>query len=71
MQLNSLERIALSGLMARQREAERQMQDDYEALAREVEKRLKLRKGAVGSTHALDASSLSVVERRELESQKE
>jgi hypothetical protein len=54
------EKLALAGLMARNREIERALDDDYRALAREVEKRLELDEGAIGTTHAFDAGSLSL-----------
>ncbi len=61
MQLDDLEKMAYEGLIAREqnisREQER-LQADYANLVAALEQRLKLKKGAIGTTHTLDLAGV-------------
>lgn len=56
--LTDIERIALIGIQDRQR----QIQNDQLALLRAVEERLRLRAGAIGTTHQIDAATWRVLQ---------
>jgi len=61
--LNSIERIALVGLMARKREALAPILGDEQAVVRLIEERLDLPSGAIGTTHqvSMDGDGMRVV----------
>lgn len=65
MDLLPLERIALSGMAARDREITerviRPLEEDFSVLARAIETRLGLSCGAIGSTHYIDEQTFTVV----------
>jgi hypothetical protein len=61
MDLTHAEKLALSGLGARETLALRQLQDEYRGLLAEMELRLGLSAGAIGKTHLLDLQAGGVV----------
>lgn len=76
MQLTRIEGIALKGIAAQDREAQKAhqefvetvlkpVQDQFADLAAEVEQRLGLDKGSIGSKYLFDIETLSLVEKPE------
>lgn len=66
IKLSEMERLIVTGLMAREREIQREYltpyQQDFAFFLRSVEERMGLEREAIGKTHQLDLSSFTIVE---------
>lgn len=60
--MTDTERIAMTGIAAREREVMAPIHRDLAALCRAVEARLGLEPGALGTTHVMDTDSWTVRE---------
>ncbi len=70
MKLTKTEELALSYIVAKQQQANAEIASNHDSLAREVEARLDMPDGAIGTTHTFNVQTMSVQE-LEKESQNE